>query len=163
MKYLTGQQEKEAMQWINEAAEIAKKALCLRAKCGVVIVKDGKVVGKGYNAPPLDEPRNQTCLNEYQLPQKFKYDKTCCMHAEWRAIIDVLKNNPEKVEGSTLYFTRINEDVKQWGRPFCTVCSRMILDVGIKKVVLPQEKGLCLYEADEYNSASYQYIPADKD
>ncbi len=159
MEYLRGQQEKEAVHWINEAAEIAKKALCLRAKCGAVVVKDGRVIGGGYNAPPLDDLKNGTCLNEYQLPQKFKYDRTCCMHAEWRAIIDALKNNPEKIKGSTLYFTRINEDVKQWGKSFCTVCSRMILDVGIKEVVLPQEKGLCLYEAEEYNRASYEYIP----
>ncbi len=162
MKYLTGQQEKEATKWIKKTAEVAEKALCLRAKCGVVIVKNKKIIGKGYNAPPLDDPKNKTCLNEYQLSQKFKYDRTCCIYAEWRAIIDALKNNPEKIKGSTLYFTRINEDVKHWGKPFCTVCSRMILDVGIKEVVLPQEKGLCLYKAEEYSKASYEYIPADK-
>lgn len=162
MEYLRGQQEKEAIGWMEKAAKVAKKALCLRAKCGVVIVKNRKIIGKGYNAPPLDDPKNRTCLNEYQLPQKFKYDRTCCIHAEWRAIIDALKNNPEKIKGSTFYFTRINEDVKRWGKPFCTVCSRLILDIGIKEVILPQEKGLCLYEADEYNKISYKYIPTDK-
>lgn len=162
MKYLDGQEEKDATVWVKKAAEVAEKALCLRAKCGAVIVKDGELIGKGYNAPPLDDHNNRKCLNEYDLPQKFKYDRTCCMHAEWRAIFNTLKNNSEKINGSSLYFTRINEDVNKWGKPFCTVCSRMILDSGIEWVVLPQEKGLCLYGAKEYNEVSYDYVPEQK-
>lgn len=162
MKYLRVQEEKEAMAWIQKAAEVAEKSLCLRAKCGAVIVKDGELIGEGYNGPPLDDLSNRMCLNEYELPQKFKYDRTCCVHAEWRAIFDALKSNSEKINDSTLYFTRINEDVNRWGKPFCTVCSRMILDSGIGWIVLPQEKGLCLYEAREYNKVSYDYTSSDK-
>lgn len=122
MKYLTGQQEKEAIKWVEAAARVAKKALCLRAKCGTVIVKDGKIIGQGYNAPPLDDPNNRTCLDEYKLPQKFKYDRTCCLHAEWRAVIDALKRNKEMLEGATLYFTRVDDDglIKKSGKPYCT-------------------------------------------
>ena len=32
MEYLKGQQEQEAIQWMNKAAEIAEKALCLLGK-----------------------------------------------------------------------------------------------------------------------------------
>ncbi|MBI2637712.1 MAG: hypothetical protein HYW88_02320 [Candidatus Sungbacteria bacterium] len=60
MKYLTGQQEKEAIRWMNKAAEVAKKALCLKAKCGSVIVNDGEIIGEGYNAPPLDREENRS-------------------------------------------------------------------------------------------------------
>ncbi|OIO50608.1 MAG: hypothetical protein COV41_01110 [Candidatus Brennerbacteria bacterium CG11_big_fil_rev_8_21_14_0_20_43_10] len=162
MKYLEGQQEQEAIKLIEKAADVAKKGLCLRAKCGAVIVKYGEIIGEGYNAPPLNSEEHRTCLNEYQLPQKFKYDRTCCMHAEWRAIIDALKHKPEKLDGSRLYFTRINEEVVKWGKPFCTVCSRIILDVGIAEVILTQQKGLCLYSADEYNKLSHQYKDEEK-
>ncbi|OGC38421.1 hypothetical protein A3K42_00250 [candidate division WWE3 bacterium RBG_13_37_7] len=156
MIYLKGLQEKEAIKWIKETAKVAERALCYKAKCGAIIVKNGEIIGKGYNAPPLDKEENRMCDKEIG-PGKPKYDKTCCIHAEWRVIIDALKNNPEKLKGSTLYFTRIGEEVKVWGKPFCTVCSRLILDVGIAEVVLPQEEGLCLYEAGEYNNVSYQY------
>lgn len=158
MKYLAAQQEQEARQWINEAAKVAQQALCLKAKCGTVIVKDGEIIGSGYNAPPLDLEENRMCDKKYG-PGRPKYDQTCCLHAEWRAIMGALRNNPEKIAGSTLYFTRVNEDIKHWGQPFCTVCSRLILDVGIKEVVLPQEQGLCLYNAEEYNKISYNYKP----
>ncbi len=160
MKYLAGQQEKEAISWMNKAAKMAEKALCLKAKCGTVIVKDNEIIGQGYNAPPLDKEENRMCDKE--LGQgKEKYDRTCCMHAEWRAITDVLRRNPEKLSGSKLYFIRIDEkdNFKISGKPYCTVCSRMALDAGIDAFVLWHEDGICEYPTDEYNRLSYQYTP----
>src|SRR5687768_16822602 len=107
MRYLTGDEEREAVQWMERAAEMARKALCLKAKCGTVIVKDGEVIGEGYNVPPLDDPRNRTCLDTYDFPNKPGYDRTCCMHAEWRAILDALQRNSEKIKDSRLYFMRV--------------------------------------------------------
>jgi deoxycytidylate deaminase len=158
MNLLIGQGEKEAIQYMNEAAQLAKRALCLRAKCGTVIVKDGEIVGAGYNAPPLDKEENRTCLREFS-PGKPKYDRTCCMHAEWRAITDALKRNPDKLKGSQLYFTRVDEkgNIKKSGKPYCTVCSRLALDSGISEFLLWHEEGICSYPTDEYNKLSYQY------
>jgi len=158
MQYLSGQEEMEAIRWMNEAAEVATYALCLKAKCGTVIVQDGEIIGEGYNAPPLDKVENQTCNIEYPLG-KPKYDQTCCMHAEWRAILNAVKNNPDKIQGSTLYFTRVgaNGEQKRSGRPYCTVCSRFALDTGIAKFVLWREEGMCEYPTDEYNRMSYEY------
>ncbi|MFZ2521984.1 MAG: hypothetical protein WAX44_02075 [Minisyncoccia bacterium] len=159
MKYLSGEQEKIAKNWMVEASEIAKGALCLKAKCGTVIVNNGEIIGKGYNAPPLDDIQNRTCLDEHQSFKKPNYDRTCCMHAEWRAIIDGLKNNQEKMSGSSLYFSRVGEDgkIKKSGQPYCTVCSRFALDVGIKYFLLWQEEGIAEYETDEYNRLSYEF------
>ncbi len=159
MEYLKGQKEKEAISWMEKAAEIAKKSLCLRAKCGTVIVKDGKIIGEGYVAPPLDKKENQICNKEFGVG-KPKYDRTCCVHAEWRAIIDALKRNPEKIKESKLYFTRVDEGgkTKKSGKPFCTVCSRLALDTGIEKFVLWHEEGIGEYGTEEYNRLSYEYV-----
>ena len=162
MEYLKDQKEKEAIRWMNKAAEVAKNALCLKAKCGTIIVKDNKVIGKGYNAPPLDQKENQTCNKKFGHG-KPKYDQTCCMHAEWRAIIDALRRNPDKIKGSKLYFTRINNngEIKKSGKPYCTVCSRMALDTGIDKFILWHDEGICEYPTREYNNLSYKYIHVD--
>ncbi|MBR7036894.1 hypothetical protein IKI14_03340 [bacterium] len=32
------------------------------------------------------------------------------MHAEQRAIMDALKNHPDEIEGSDLYFIRLDKD-----------------------------------------------------
>ena len=158
MKYLSDQEEKNAIHWFSEAANIAKKALCQKAKCGTVIIKEGIIIGRGYNAPPLDDEKNRRC-GDIRTGGKPKYDQTCCMHAEWRAIIDALKNNSDKVYGSKLYFTRVNNEGKQIksGEPFCTVCSRLALDVGISKFILYHEDGICEYDTDEYDKLSYFY------
>lgn len=159
MKILVAESESEAIKWMNEAAEVAKLALCLKAKCGTVIVKDGEIIGRGYNAPALDKEENRTCNLEF-APGKPKYDRTCCMHAEWRAIMDALKTNGDKIVGSKLYFTRVDDqgNIKKSGKPYCTVCSRLALDSGIEKFLLWQETGINEYPTDEYNRLSYEYV-----
>lgn len=158
MEYLKDQQEQEAIEWMNKAAEVAKQALCLKAKCGAIIVKDGKIIGIGYNAPPLDKEENRMCDKEFGLG-KPKYDRTCCLHAEWRAIMDALRNYPDRIKGSKLYFTRVDENgqIKKSGKPYCTVCSRLALDTGIEKFLLWHEEGIGEYATDEYNRLSYEY------
>lgn len=158
MEYLTGNEDQRAIEWMHAAAKVAEQALCKRAKCGTVIVRDGKILGSGYNAPPLNDEANRTCARELQ-PGKPKYDQTCCVHAEWRAIIHALKNDPQLIVGSTLYFTRVDNTgaVIKSGQPYCTVCSRLALDVGIKTFVLWHEEGICEYPTSEYNQLSYNY------
>jgi len=160
MEILKNVREQEAIQWMSKAAEVAGRALCHKAKCGAVIVKDGEIIGEGYNSPPLDSEENRTCDSDVGLG-KEKYDKTCCMHAEWRAIMDALRRNPTKVSRSKLYFTRVNPNgqIKKSGKPYCTVCSRMALDAGIKDFLLWHEEGIGEYPASEYDKLSYAYPP----
>lgn len=161
MEHLGGKSETEAGGWMERAAIVAGKAMCLKARCGTVIVKDGEVIGEGYNAPPLDAEENRTC-DHPKRSGKPGYDQTCCMHAEWRAIMDALAKNPEKLKDSKLYFTRVDGEGKiiRSGKPYCTVCSRMALDAGIGTFVLWHEEGIREYPTDEYNKLSYEYEEA---
>ena len=146
--------------YFDEAVLVAQKSLCLRSKCGSVIVQDGAIIGMGYNAPPLDRVEERKCAETFRSDVKPKYDTTCCVHAEWRAIIDALKNNPAKVSGSRLYFIRVDDKgrPKQSGKPFCTVCSRLAYDVGIAQFALWGEQGARVYDTKDYNEESYQYF-----
>ena len=101
MQLITDEKLIEAERFFSMAAKVARNATCHRAKCGTVIIKDDQVIGQGYNGPALDNEDNRTCDNEYDLSIKPKYDKTCCIHAEWRAILDACKQNPSKLQGST--------------------------------------------------------------
>lgn len=145
-------------QWMDEAAAAARNALCKKARCGAVIVKDDRIIGRGYNAPPLDDEANRMCDADRTRGEP-KYDKTCCIHAEWRAILDALRNHPDQIEGSTLYFVRIGTDGNPVpaGQPFCTVCSRLTLDAGVAQFALWHADGIRVYAADEYNRRSYAY------
>ena len=151
--------------YFEKAAEQARQATCHRAKCGSVIVaNDGAIIGVGYNAPPLNDERQRHCETEFNLHIKPKYDKTCCVHAEWNAILNALRNNADQVPGSTLYFMRV-DDRDQWtdaGKPFCTVCSRLAMQSGLKKFALWSDNKTQPYDVDEYNIESYNYYKKDQ-
>lgn len=145
--------------FFKEAAKIALMATCTHARCGCVVVSDeGHIIGSGYNAPPLGLENQRMCRHEGFNDLKPKYDKTCCVHAEWNAIIDALKNNPDKINGSTLYFMRISEDggFTDAGKPFCTVCSRLALQSGIRYFGL-WDGSPKIYDTKDYNKLSYDF------
>ncbi len=105
---------------------------------GAVIVRDGKVIGKGYN-----------CRLE---------KNNALYHAEIVAIENACKNTGSwRLDGSTIYVTL---------EP-CLMCVGAILQARINKVVFTtiDEKGGCLVSKlhfDRLNlpfSLSYEYIP----
>lgn len=157
MRRVTGKEFKEIRPFFELAAEQAKLATCTRAKCGTVIIKDGEVIGEGYNSPPLNDESQRYCDAVMDTELKPKYDKTCCVHAEWRAILDALKRNGGKVNGSTLYFMRIDENgsFTDAGDPFCTVCSRLAMESGVAEFALYNQNGADIYDAAEYNRKTY--------
>ncbi|GEM_PF-169974 len=160
MKFLAENEVKDAENWFNEAARIARQAKCLKARCGSVIVSDGVIIGEGYNGPPLDDEASRTCSREYTQTLKPLFDKTCCIHAEWRAVLDASKRNPDKLAGSRLYFMRVNGDgeLTKAGEPYCTVCSRFTMEAGVAEFALWQEQGMAVWPLKEYNTESYAFF-----
>lgn len=138
--------------------EIAKMATCKRSKCGSIIVADECVIiGEGYNSMPCNETGE--CFKD-KLSPTFKSDKTCCIHAEQRAIMNALENRwRDQIKGSTLFFIRLdeNDNPKHSGEPYCSICSKMALDVGIANFVLWHKEGWTSYNTKEYNELTFQY------
>jgi len=160
MQVLSGEKEQEALCFIKEAAMLAAcNASCKRSKCGSVIVKEGKIIGEGFNSPPAGDESQRRCDNSKSQYHPKVTDKTCCVHAEQRAIMDALKNNADKIAGSILYFVRLDDEGKEAvsGSPYCTICSKMALDAGVKEFVLRHEQGVCAYNTKEYNDISFAY------
>lgn len=159
MRFLSGDELKEALEYIQKAADTALSSSCLRAKCGSVIVKDNTVIGSGFNSPPGDVESQRRCSNNKEMYHKKVTDKTCCVHAEQRAMFDALRNDPDKLKGSRIYFTRVDGEGKilYSGKPYCTICSKMALDLGIAEFVLYHKEGICVYETEEYNNLSFEF------
>jgi len=159
MRILSGEEEKIASGYMKEAVKSALKSSCLKSKCGTVIVKDGKIIGRGFNSPPKELESQRKCLVDKKDFDDKVGDKSCCIHAEQRAIMDCLKNNADKINGSSLYFIRLDMqgNMQHAGKPYCTYCSKLALDVGISEFLLWHEKGICAYDTEEYNHISFQY------
>jgi len=136
---------------------VAKQSTCHRSKCGSIILSEsGKIIGIGYNSMPCNE--EGTCFKD-DLSAGFKSDKTCCVHAEQRAIMDAMKINPSQIEGSLLLFIRLdeNDSPKRSGEPYCTICSKMALDAGVGRFALWHKEGWTAYETNYYNKLSFEY------
>ena len=157
MDILSGEEEGTAIEFMKKSADLALKSSCFRSKCGSVIIKENEVIGEGFNSPPLNK-KLESCLKD-SLPDNFKSDKSCCVHAEQRAIMDALKNNSDKLIGSRLYFIRLDAEGKmsKAGLPWCTICSKMALDCGISEFVLWHDNGITVYDTEEYNKLSFEY------
>lgn len=159
MKYLSGEEANDALKYIDEAVKIAQNATCQRSKCGSIIVANDIIIGAGFNSPPQHLESQRRCYNSKDIYHKKITDKTCCIHAEQRAIMDALIKNPDKILGSRLYFIRLDAENKptRSDAPYCTICSKMALDYGIAEFVLHHNKGICVYDTEEYNNLSFQY------
>ncbi len=152
-------EEPEMMRWMDAAASTARNATCSRSKCGSVIAKDGEMIGAGYNSPAGEKESQRRCQALKEGYHRKVTDKTCCVHAEQRAIMDALRKHPDKIVGSRLYFIRLDENgvASRAGKPYCTICSKMALDAGVVEFVLWHEDGMCVYDTEEYNKLSFEY------
>ena len=109
------------------AEAVNKRVTCVRHKIGVVIVVNGRVVGTGYNGPPKGFPHCSDigCLrNELNIPSGEQQQKCRAVHGEQNALIQAAANRAE-LEGATLYSEFYP----------CIICTKMIINAGIKRVV----------------------------
>ncbi len=111
-----------------EMAEVAKKrSTCMRRQVGAVIVKDKRILASGYNGAPSGLPhcRETGCLREQlNVPSGERHELCRGLHAEQNAIIQAALHGV-RIKGSTLYVTH---------KP-CIICSKMMINAGIKKIV----------------------------
>lgn len=165
MLRIDGAQVKEVKPYFKVASRVAKKATCRRANCGAIIVKNDVMLGQGYNGPPLGASGNRTCETVLEVGIKPKHDKTCCIHAEWRAILDACKKHGDEVSGSRLYFMRVDENgnFTNAGKPCCTVCSRLTMDAGIAEFAIWNNDGADVYSAAEYDKLCYEFYAPSGD
>ena len=157
MRILSVNEKPKAQSYLERIIEIAKQSTCSRSKCGSIVVYENEIIGEGFNSPPYNSQNR--CSNDKKDYDLKVTDKTCCVHAEQRAIMDALKMNPDKLKGSRLYFIRLdaNDQKKESGDPYCTICSKMALDTGISEFVLWRKEGITVFDTKEYNDLSYNY------
>ncbi|WP_018248204.1 deoxycytidylate deaminase [Orenia marismortui] len=106
---------------------VAKRSTCLRRKVGALIVKDKRVLATGYNGAPsgLKHCKETGCLREQNnVPSGERHELCRGLHAEQNAIIQAALHG-SSINGATLYCTH---------QP-CILCTKMIINAGINRVV----------------------------
>jgi len=105
--------------YLRMAREWSKLSHCQRKQVGAIIVKNGMVISDGYNGTPTGF--DNCCEDEEGSTLWY------VLHAEANAISKVARST-NNAQNSTLYLTLSP----------CKDCSKMILQVGIRRVVYAQ-------------------------
>jgi len=132
--------------WDNYFLEIAKvvssRSTCLRRRYGAVIVKDNVIISTGYNGAPRDLDNCidlQKCKRkELNIPSGERYELCEAVHAEQNAIINA---PPERMKDATIYIAGLEENNSFANAAPCKLCSRMIRNAQIKKIVYLKPDG----------------------
>lgn len=113
------------------AGVVARRSTCLRRQVGAVLVYEKRILATGYNGAPTGLPHciEVGCLREkLGVPPGERHELCRGLHAEQNALIQAAKYGIP-VAGSTLYTT---------AEP-CSVCSKMLINAGIRKIVFGEE------------------------
>ena len=113
--------------FMSIAQLVATRSTCLRRAVGAVLVKDKRILATGYNGAPtgIRHCIETGCLRErLQVKPGEKHELCRGLHAEQNVIIQAAYYGV-MTQGTTLYSTH---------KP-CIICSKMIINAGIKKIV----------------------------
>ena len=110
----------------------SKRSTCLRRHVGAVIAKDKQQLTAGYNGAPKGIPHcaeQGGCLREkLHIPSGTRHELCRGTHAEQNAITQAAKFGID-ISGGTLYCN---------ASP-CVICTKMIINAGITRVVFDSE------------------------
>ncbi|MHC5033695.1 MAG: deoxycytidylate deaminase [Planctomycetota bacterium] len=109
------------------AHEVAERTTCLRRQVGALVVLDKRILATGYNGAPSGLPHcsDTGCLrDELNIPSGERHELCRGLHAEMNAFLQGARHGIP-MEGGTVYTTLAP----------CSLCAKMIINVGIKRVV----------------------------
>ncbi len=109
---------------------VARRSTCMRRQVGSVMVKEKNILATGYNGTPSGITHCDVtgCLREQlKVPSGERHELCRGLHAEQNAIIQAARHGVN-IENSVLYCT---------DSP-CIICTKMLINAGIRKVVYLQ-------------------------
>ena len=116
--------------FMDIATLVARRSTCLRRSVGAVVAKDNRILATGYNGAPTNIVHcvEKGCLREkFNVPSGERHELCRGLHAEQNAIIQAAYHGVS-IKGSELFCTNLP----------CSICAKMIINAGIKKVCYGQ-------------------------
>ncbi len=109
---------------------VARRSTCLRRVVGAIAVKDKRILATGYNGAPagLEHCLDVGCLrDELDIPSGERHELCRGLHAEQNVIIQAAIHGVS-ITGAFIYCTT---------QP-CLICSKMLINCGVKKIYFSQ-------------------------
>ena len=132
--------------YLDIALAVSKRSTCLKRHYGAIIVKDDEIIATGYNGSPRGYDNCCDCgeCKRMDMPHNSgDYSDCHSVHAEQNAMLSAARKD---MIGATMYlageerkWSEINQSYFEWREVIdalpCPICTRMILNAGIKDVV----------------------------
>ena len=129
--------------YLNIAETVAQRGTCIRNNYGSVIVKNDEIISTGYTGAPRGR---KNCIDLGYCRRKVNNTPSGAGYELWRSVHSeqnaIISSDRKSMIGSTLYLVGINKRTDEYitdNEP-CTLCKRMIINAGIEKVVMRDDK-----------------------
>lgn len=128
--------------YLDIAETVLERGTCLRRLFGAIIVKNDEIISTGYVGAPRGRKNCNDlkyCMREkLNIPRGERYEMCRSVHAEQNAIISASRRD---MIDATLYLVgkEMNNEYVKNAMP-CMFCKRMIINAGIKKVIIRNTK-----------------------
>lgn len=129
--------------YLDIAETVLERGTCLRRNFGAIIVKNDQIVSTGYTGAPRGRKNcldMGVCVREKNnIPRGERYELCRSVHAEANAIIHASR---DAMIGSTLYLVGKDANTGEYveNASSCSMCKRMVINAGIKKVIIRNSK-----------------------
>lgn len=129
--------------YLDLAEVVAQRGTCLRRNYGAVIVKNDEVISSGYVGAPRGRQNCSDlgyCIREkLMIPRGERYELCRSVHAEANAIISAPRH---EMIGSTIFLSGKDAKTGEYvnNSNCCSMCKRMVINAGIEKVIVRDDK-----------------------
>ena len=129
--------------YLDIAETVLERATCLRRCYGAIIVKNDEIISTGYNGAPRGRKNCDDlgyCTRQaMNIPSGQRYELCRSVHAEANAIISAARSD---TIGGTLYLAGRDAATGELlaDATSCSMCSRLIINAGIERVVIRRTK-----------------------
>ena len=130
--------------YLDIAETVLERGTCIRKNYGCIIVKNDEIISTGYSGAPRGRINCIDlgyCTKKKIYPEVRHggYDACRSVHAEQNAIISAARK--DMIDG-TMYLVgkRKDSDVYEEGAMSCQTCRKLIINSGIKEVIVRTSK-----------------------
>ena len=127
--------------YMKEAHIQKDNSMCIRTKVGAVLVKDGAIIGQGYNnvTGGVEDCVKMGCIREkMHIPHGERREVCRAICAEQVALTEAARNGIS-TDGATIYVTTYP----------CYICAKMLVSAGINEII---------YDNDYPDELSKQFL-----
>lgn len=129
--------------YLDIAETVLERGTCLRRNFGAIIVNHDQIVSTGYVGAPRGRKNcsdlGRCIREENNIPRGERYEMCRSVHAEANAIIHASR---DRMIGATLYLVGKDVNTGEYveNASACSMCKRLIINAGIKKVIIRNTK-----------------------